>query len=107
MLIETPFKVGDVVTMKLNSGEEVIGRLEEEKAQSYRIKTPLTLVMAQQGIGLQQFMFTADPEKVYEFKHESVMVITKTIDQFAQAYQQQTSGLVTAPAGLGNALKAK
>lgn len=107
MLIEAPYKNGDIVTIKLSSGEELVGKLEEEKADSYRVKTPLTLVMSQQGVGLQQYLFTGDPEKAYDFKHANVMTITKTIKQFAEAYQQQTSGIVTAPAGLGDALKSK
>jgi len=107
MLIEAPYKNGDVVTLKLNSGEELVGKLEEESADGYKIKTPLTLVMSQQGVGLQQYLFTAEPEKAHKFKKESVTIITKTMKQFAEAYQQQTSGLVTAPAGLGDQLKTK
>ena len=30
MLIDTPYKNGDIVSIKLNSGEEVIAKLEEE-----------------------------------------------------------------------------
>ena len=30
MLIETPYKNGDTVSLKLSSGEEIVGRLEEE-----------------------------------------------------------------------------
>ena len=107
MLIETPYKNGDVVTIKLKTGEELVGKLIEETSDSVKVKTPLTLVMSQQGVGLQQFLFTADPEKSYTFHNDAIIVITKTISQFAEAYQQQTSGLVTAPAGLGDALKAK
>jgi hypothetical protein len=107
MLIEAPFKNGDVVTLKLTSGEELVGKLEEEKTDSYKIKTPLTLIMNQQGLGLQQYLFTGDPEKAYEFKKDKVITITKTIKQFADVYQQQTSNIVMAPAGLGNALKTK
>jgi len=107
MLIDTPYKNGDTVTLKLKTGEELIGRLDEETSDYYKIKTPLTLVMGAQGLGLQQFLFTGQPDKAYKFPKDSVIVITKTIDQFAKVYQQQTSGLVTAPAGLGDALKTK
>lgn len=107
MLIDTPFKDGDIVTLKLNSGEELVGKLVEEKADAYKIKTPLTLVMSQQGVGLQQYLFTAEPDRAQLFPKSSVTIITKTMKQFADAYQQQTSGLVTAPAGLGDALKTK
>jgi hypothetical protein len=107
MLIETPYKNGDVVTLKLNSGEELVGKLIEENEDVYRIKTPLTLVMSQQGVGLQQYLFTAESDKTHSFKKSSVTIITKTMKQFADAYQTQTSGLVTAPAGLGDAVKVK
>jgi len=107
MLIEAPFKNGDVVTLKLTSGEELVGKLVEEKADAYKIKTPLTLVMSPQGVGLQQYMFTVEADKAHLFPKSSVTIISKTMKQFANAYQQQTSGLVTAPAGLSEALKTK
>jgi len=107
MLIEAPFKNGDVVTLKLTSGEELVGKLVEEKADAYKIKTPLTLVMSPQGVGLQQYMFTVEADKAHLFPKSSVTIISKTMKQFADAYQQQTSGLVTAPAGLSEALKTK
>ena len=107
MLIEAPFKNGDVVTLKLTSSEELVGKLVEEKADAYKIKTPLTLVMSPQGVGLQQYMFTVEADKAHLFPKSSVTIISKTMKQFADAYQQQTSGLVTAPAGLSEALKTK
>ena len=107
MLIEAPYKNGDIVTLKLNSGEELVGKLVEEKEDAYKIKTPLTLVMSQQGVGLQQYLFTAEADKAHLFPKSSITIITKTMKQFADAYQQQTSGLVTAPAGLSEQLKTK
>ena len=105
MLIETPYKLGDTVTIKLSSGEELVGRLESENDDAYSIKTPLTLVMAQQGLGMQPYLFTAEADQKITFAKRHVTVITKTGKQFADAYQKNTSGLVTAPAGLSEALK--
>ena len=31
MIIETPYKVGDTVSIKLTSGEEVVARYKEDK----------------------------------------------------------------------------
>ena len=42
MLIEAPYKIGDVVTFKLTSGEELVGKLTEESDNNVKIKTPLT-----------------------------------------------------------------
>ena len=36
MLIETPYKVGETVSLKLTSGEEVVARLEEETSEDGR-----------------------------------------------------------------------
>jgi len=41
MIIETPYKVGDTVSIKLTSGEEVVARLEEEKDTSFILHKPL------------------------------------------------------------------
>ena len=38
MIIETPYKVGDTVSIKLSSGEEMVARLEEEKDDHIVIK---------------------------------------------------------------------
>ena len=37
MLIEAPYKVGDTVTFKLNSGEEIVGKLTEENEKGFKI----------------------------------------------------------------------
>ena len=39
MLIEAPYKVGDNVSFKLSSGEEIVARLEKEDEKSYTQKS--------------------------------------------------------------------
>ena len=80
--------------------DRVVGKLTEESDNNVKIKTPLTLVMGGKGLGLQQYLFTGEPDKAYTFNTDSLMVITKTVKQFADLYQQQTSGIVTAPPNL-------
>jgi len=41
MLIEAPYKIGDVVSLKLSSGEEILGRLESEDTNNYTLKKPM------------------------------------------------------------------
>jgi small nuclear ribonucleoprotein (snRNP)-like protein len=47
MLIETPYKVGDTVSIKLSSGEELVARLEAETDKHYTLSKPLMLTMNQ------------------------------------------------------------
>jgi hypothetical protein len=44
MLIEAPYKVGDVVSLKLSSGEEILGRLEAEVENNVTLKKPMVLI---------------------------------------------------------------
>ena len=40
MLIEVPYKNGDVVTVKMKSGEELVGKLEASDDISIKIAKP-------------------------------------------------------------------
>jgi len=56
MLIEPAYKVGDVITIKLTSGEELVGKFEADDDKTIKVNKPLTLVASEKGIGLQQFL---------------------------------------------------
>jgi len=93
MLLEMPYKVGDVVSMKLTSGEEILATLEEEKGNSLVLKKPLMLIAQQQGLGLAPFMFTASPDSKITINTDKVICITKTIEEMAKQYISSTSGI--------------
>ncbi|MAV94443.1 MAG: hypothetical protein CMA31_02010 [Euryarchaeota archaeon] len=95
MLIEKTYKVDEVVTIKLKSGEELVGKLEHEDENAIRVHMPLTLVASEKGIGLQQFLFTADVSKAYTIKHEAITLIAATKTEFAEGYTKQTSNIIT------------
>ena len=105
MLIETPYKVGDVITIKLTSGEELVGKFEADDSTQIKVNKPLTLVASEKGIGLQQFLFTADIDKSYTIKHQAITLIHKTRSEFAEAYTKQTSSIVQAPAGMADLVR--
>jgi DNA/RNA-binding domain of Phe-tRNA-synthetase-like protein len=96
MLLEMPYKVGDTVSIKLASGEEIIANLKEETGESIVIEKPLTLVAQQQGIGLAPFMFTASPEAKLTINTKNVLCVTKTIEEMAKQYLSNTSGIAVA-----------
>jgi hypothetical protein len=97
MLIET-IKEGEVITVKLTSGEELVGKLEGEDSDTIRLSVPLTLVMSQQGIGMQQYLFTADPDKTLTINKRAVSCFTLTKEDFAKVYKERTSAILTPPA---------
>jgi hypothetical protein len=105
MLLKTSYKVGDVVTVKLISGEELVGKFESEDDKSLTLHYPLTLIATEKGLGLQQFLFTAEVARSYTIRHAAYSICVPTAKQFAESYSNQTSAIVKAPAGLASALK--
>lgn len=95
MLIETPYKVGDTVSLKISSGEELIARLDEETADCYVLVKPLMVVAGQQGLGLAPFMFTVNPDVRFKVKMQNVVCIAKTAEEMSKQYIQSTTGIIS------------
>jgi hypothetical protein len=96
MLIKKGISTNEIVTLKLVTSEELVGKLKEETDTHYIIEHPLTLVMSQKGLGLQPWLFTVDTEKDFSFPKEKVMIIMPTMKEMAVNYLQGTSGIVLA-----------
>jgi hypothetical protein len=93
MLIEAPYKVGDNVSFKLNSGEELVARLEEESATTYKLHKPMVLIAQQQGLGLAPFMFGVSPDAKFVLQAHAVSCVAKTETEISKQYTAQTSGI--------------
>jgi hypothetical protein len=93
MLIETPYKVGDTVSFKLSSGEEIIGRLEDETEKTFTVRKPMVLIAQQQGLGLAPFMFSVSPDGKFVLQATSVSCVAKTEAEIGKQYTSQTSGI--------------
>lgn len=93
MLIDKGVSPGEVVTLKLSSGEELVAKLVEESSAGYKISKPLVLSMSSQGVGMVPYLFTGNPDKDLTLKQNSVTVITTTEKQFADQYIQGTTGI--------------
>ena len=93
MLIETPYKNGDTVSLKLTSGEELVARLEEETDNYYTLKKPMVLIAGQEGLGLAPYMFSVNPNNKFMLRVNSVSCVSKTQEEIAKQYTQQTTGI--------------
>lgn len=93
MIIETPYKNGDTVSIKLTSGEELVARLDEETNEQIALHKPLMVAATQQGLGLAPFMFTVSPETKVKLNKTNVLCVVKTDEQMASQYIQSTTGI--------------
>jgi hypothetical protein len=96
MLINKGAAIGEVVTLKLVTSEELIGKLTEETDTHYGVERPLTLVMSAKGLGLQPWLFTVDTDKTIKIPKDKVLVIAGTLKEMSDNYLSGTSGIALA-----------
>ena len=95
MLLEKPIASGDVVSIKLTSGEEIIARLEEETDQYVKVSKPLAVTLGPQGLGMIPFMFLNAKETV-TLKHNHILAMGPSKKDAADQYMQGTTGIALA-----------
>lgn len=93
MLIDKGVSAGEVVTLKLTSGEELVARLDEETPTHYKLTKPMVIGMGQQGPGLMPYLFTVSPDKTIPLLKSTVTVAVSSDKVFADQYMQNTTGI--------------
>lgn len=94
MIFDKGIVHGEVITLKLTSGEELVARLDEETPSHYRLTKPMVIGMGQQGPGLMPYLFTVSPEKSISLLKTTVTVVVSSDKKFADQYLQSTTGIV-------------
>jgi hypothetical protein len=93
MLINKGVSPGEVITLKLTSGEELVAKLIEEQDSFYKLTRPMVIGMGQQGPGLMPYLFTVHPDKEIKISKITVVVVEATDKQFADQFVQSTTGI--------------
>ena len=93
MLIDKGVTVGEVITLKLTSGEELVAKLVEETDAYYKLSRPMVIGMGQQGPGLMPYLFTVHPDKDVKLLKTTVTVAEATDETFAKQFLESTSGI--------------
>ena len=96
MLIDKGVAVGEVITLKLTSGEEIVAKLVEDGAAYYKLKNPQVIGMGPKGPGLMPYLFTVDPNKEIKLLKTTVTVAEATDKSFADQFIQSTTGIALA-----------
>jgi len=92
LITKTQYTVGDVISIKLVTGEELITRLESETDEVLVVRSPLAITMGAQGVGMIPWVLLADTKKCTISKsHVVAAILTKK--EAADQYTQSTSGL--------------
>jgi hypothetical protein len=93
MIIDKGVSEGEVITLKLTSGEEIVAKLVEESTTYYKLKNPMVIGMGQKGPGLMPYLFTVNPEKEVRLLKGTVTLAEATDKQFADQFIESTTGI--------------
>jgi hypothetical protein len=93
MLISKGIAVGEVITLKLTSGEELVAKLTEETPTHYKLSKPAVIGMGQKGPGLMPYLFTVSPDADVKLLKTTVTVCEPTDEQFAKQFLETTTGI--------------
>jgi hypothetical protein len=93
MLIEAPYSVNDVVSIRLSSGEEIVGKLLADDANTIKLKQPLMAMMSEKGLAMIPFMLTVNPESDLTVSKNQIVITAKSYKEVADHYLQSTTGI--------------
>ena len=95
MLIQKPIAPGDVVSIKLVNGDEIIARFEGEDDKGVTINRPLALTMSSGGLGMIPWVFLSAKDTM-TLKHDHIFVMVPSKKDAADQYMQGTTGIALA-----------
>ena len=108
MLLEKTWKNGDICTIKMSSGEEIVAKITDSNDKSITIHKPLMVQISvdpqTSRVGLQMvpgFVITANQDAKFNIGMQNVMLITPTEDNIKNSYLSSTSGLAIPSGGPG------
>ena len=96
MFISKGFTAGEVVTLKLTSGEEIVAKLIEDGTIYYTLAHPQVIGMGPKGPGLMPYLFTVSPNTDVRLLKTTVTVAEATDEVFAKQFLESTTGIALA-----------
>lgn len=95
MLFEKPITSGEVVSLKLVNGDEIIARYDSETNDEITITKPLAIHIGPQGLGMMPWLFLGQKE-TFNLKKNHVFVMIPSKKEAADQYMQGTTGIALA-----------
>ena len=92
MLISKPIASGDVVSIKLINGDELITRLESDDNETVTISKPMAITMGAQGMGLIPWVFLGESDKITLRKKHTFFIVPSKKEASDQ-YIEGTTGI--------------
>ena len=100
MLVISNFKKGDIVTVKLSTGEEIVARFESSSDDELKVVKPTVLTLNPQNgqAMLIAWLMSIDAHnsEPVSIKGNQIVATARTIKSLADSYTQSTTGIAPA-----------
>jgi len=90
--LKKDFSNGDVVSIKLINGDEIIARFESEDTDTITISRPLALTMSAQGLGMIPWVFLGKEDAI-TLRKKNTFFIVLSKGEAAKQYTEGTTGI--------------
>lgn len=81
------------MSLKLTSGDEVVGKVVGQNTEGITLSKPVILAASREGLAMVPFMMTGNADGEYLFKVNNIMCMVDTSEQVSDAYLQSTTGI--------------
>ena len=89
------FEQNQVYTCKLNSGEELIAKIEKTGTEWITVSDPVSVAPGPQGMGLVPSLFTAELDCFVTVNKTNISMVTESRQQVKDSYLESTTGIQT------------
>ena len=91
------FKENDIISLKLVSGEEVIGKFKSKTSDTTTNEKALVMMHGPQGLAFGTFFATANSDNGIDILNDKLMSIGLTNNKVKEEYARVTSSIAQAP----------
>lgn len=96
ILNNTPYNTGDVVSMKLVNGEELVGKFESATLGNWIFTSPFMVIPGEKGVALAPAMIGTDPKTTQiNINTNTICYHTLSRPELAAHYGQVATNLIT------------
>ena len=93
------FAVGDIVTIKIVTGDEIMGKFVEDTMGSITLDRPVMLAMMQKGPAMAPVLLTVNPDAKLTFNSNAIITMAESDPEVGKQYVFQTTGIQPVSAG--------
>lgn len=87
------FKPGEVYTIKISNGDELVAKVVKFVDNVVLIEKPLLVIPGPQGLQMMQGLFTGDPKAEVELNANMVIMLSPTRQEIRDSYIEATTGI--------------